>query len=83
MAEVVTDPRELVRVRVERALATEDVNLASEQGRARAQTLIESLRTVPPCRILEYIDWLDTNRWCPQTRNPNTAIARLEKAMKV
>ncbi len=43
MAEVVTDPRELVRVRVERALATEEVNLASEQGRARAQTLIEDV----------------------------------------
>ena len=43
MAEVATDPRELVRVRVERALATEEVNLASEQGRARAQTLIEEV----------------------------------------
>ncbi len=43
MAELVTDPRELVRVRVERALATEEVNLASEQGRARAQTLIEEV----------------------------------------
>jgi pilus assembly protein CpaF len=43
VAELVTDPRELVRVRVERALATEEVNLASEQGRARAQTLIEEV----------------------------------------
>ncbi len=43
MAEIVTDPRELVRVRVERALATEEVNLASEQGRQRAQTLIEEV----------------------------------------
>ena len=43
MAEVVTDPRELVRVRVERALAAEEVNLASEQGRTRAQTLIEEV----------------------------------------
>jgi pilus assembly protein CpaF len=43
VAEVVSDPRELVRVRVERALATEEVNLASEQGRARAQTLIEEI----------------------------------------
>src|SRR5204863_5913747 len=43
VAEVVTDPRELVRVRVERALAAEEVNLASEQGRARAQTLIEEV----------------------------------------
>ncbi|MFL5958669.1 MAG: CpaF family protein [Gaiellaceae bacterium] len=43
MAELVTDPRELVRVRVERALAAEEVNLASEQGRARAQTLIEEV----------------------------------------
>jgi pilus assembly protein CpaF len=43
VAEVVTDPRELVRLRVERALATEEVNLASEQGRARAQTLIEEV----------------------------------------
>jgi pilus assembly protein CpaF len=32
-----------VRVRVERALAAEEVNLASEQGRARAQTLIEEV----------------------------------------
>jgi pilus assembly protein CpaF len=43
VAELVTDPRELVRVRVERALATDEVNLASEQGRARAQTLIEEV----------------------------------------
>ena len=43
MADVVTDPRELVRVRVERALAAEEVNLASEQGRQRAQTLIEEV----------------------------------------
>jgi pilus assembly protein CpaF len=43
VAELVTDPRELVRVRVERALATEEVNLASEQGRARAETLIEEV----------------------------------------
>jgi pilus assembly protein CpaF len=43
VAEVVTDPRELVRVRVERALAAEEVNLASEQGRARAQALIEEV----------------------------------------
>ena len=43
MAEVVSDPRELVRVRVERALAADEVNLASEQGRARAQTLIEEV----------------------------------------
>ncbi len=32
-----------MRLRVERALATEEVNLASEQGRARAQTLIEEV----------------------------------------
>jgi pilus assembly protein CpaF len=32
-----------VRVRIERALAAEEVNLASEQGRARAQTLIEEV----------------------------------------
>jgi pilus assembly protein CpaF len=43
VAELVTDPRELVRVRVERALAAEEINLASEQGRARAQTLIEEV----------------------------------------
>jgi pilus assembly protein CpaF len=43
VADVVTDPRELVRVRVERALAAEEVNLASEQGRQRAQTLIEEV----------------------------------------
>jgi pilus assembly protein CpaF len=43
VAEVVTDPRELVRLRVERALAAEEVNLASEQGRARAQTLVEEV----------------------------------------
>ena len=43
MAVGVTVPRELVRVRIERALAAEEVNLASEQGRARAQTLIEEV----------------------------------------
>jgi pilus assembly protein CpaF len=43
VAELVTDPRELIRVRVELALAAEEVNLASEQGRARAQTLIEEV----------------------------------------
>jgi len=43
VANVVTDPRELVRLRVERALAAEEINLASEQGRERAQTLIEEV----------------------------------------
>ena len=43
MASVVTDPRELVRARVEHALAAEQVNLASEPGRERAQNLIEEV----------------------------------------
>jgi pilus assembly protein CpaF len=43
VASVVTDPHELVRARVEHALAAEQVNLASEGGRVRAQTLIEEV----------------------------------------
>jgi pilus assembly protein CpaF len=43
VASVVTDPRELVRASVEHALAAEQVNLASEGGRERAQTLIEEV----------------------------------------
>lgn len=44
MAEL-ADPAEQVRLRVERTLAAEQVNLASEQGRQRAQQLIdETLR---------------------------------------
>ena len=43
MASVVSDPSELVRARVEHALAAEQVNLASEGGRERAQTLIEEV----------------------------------------
>jgi hypothetical protein len=33
--------------------------------------------------MLAYIDWPVVNRWCPQTRKPRRAIARLEKATKV
>jgi len=43
VASLVTDPRELVRARVEHALAAEQVNLASEGGRERAQTLIQEV----------------------------------------
>src|SRR5215472_8824973 len=31
----------------------------------------------------EYVEMPATNMWCAQTTNPNTAIARLEKATKV
>src|SRR5438034_7455890 len=41
MAELTMDPAETVRVRVERALASEEVNLASEAGRGRTEELIE------------------------------------------
>ena len=41
MAELTLDPAETVRVRLERALAAEEVNLASEPGRARTEQLIE------------------------------------------
>ena len=41
MAEL--SPPELVRVRIEHALAGEEVNLASEQGRSRASELIEEV----------------------------------------
>ena len=43
MAELITDPAEIVRVRVERALAAEEVNLASEHGRGRAIELIDEV----------------------------------------
>ena len=33
--------------------------------------------------MLAYIDWPVTNMWWPQTRNPSTAMARLETAMKL
>ena len=46
MAELTIEPAETVRVRVERALAAEEVNLASEAGRGRTEELIEeTLRT--------------------------------------
>ena len=41
MAELTIEPAETVRVRVERALAAEEVNLASEAGRGRTEELIE------------------------------------------
>jgi pilus assembly protein CpaF len=41
VAELTLDPAETVRVRLERALAAEEVNLASEAGRARTEQLIE------------------------------------------
>jgi pilus assembly protein CpaF len=41
VAELIGSPAEIVRVRVERALAVEEVNLASEPGRERAIELIE------------------------------------------
>jgi hypothetical protein len=41
VAELTLDPTETVRVRLERALASEEVNLASEAGRARSEQLIE------------------------------------------
>ena len=41
MAELTLEPAETVRVRLERALAAEEVNLASEAGRDRTEQLIE------------------------------------------
>jgi pilus assembly protein CpaF len=38
-----TDPRELVRLRVERALAAEEVNLADHAGRLRTEDVIEEV----------------------------------------
>jgi pilus assembly protein CpaF len=38
-----TDPRDLVRLRVERALASEEVNLASHAGRERTEQLIDDV----------------------------------------
>jgi pilus assembly protein CpaF len=38
-----TDPRELVRLRVERVLAAEDVNLASHAGRERTEQVIDEI----------------------------------------
>src|SRR5260221_621823 len=43
MAELTHDPAEVVRLRVERALAAEEVNLASESGRERAVDLITEI----------------------------------------
>jgi pilus assembly protein CpaF len=43
VAELINDPAEIVRVRVERVLAAEEVNLASEQGRGRAIELIDEV----------------------------------------
>src|SRR6266536_445462 len=46
MSELTLEPAEAVRARVERALASEEVNLASEVGRGRTEELIEeTLRT--------------------------------------
>ena len=33
--------------------------------------------------IPAYIDWLLTNMWWPQTRNPRTAMAMLDPATKL
>src|SRR6266542_634010 len=41
MSELTLEPAEAVRARVERALASEEVNLASEVGRGRTEELIE------------------------------------------
>ena len=41
MAELTLEPAETVRLRLERALAAEEVNLASEAGRGRTEELIE------------------------------------------
>lgn len=43
MADVLSEPEERIRARVEGALAAEEVNLNSEQGRARAAELIEQV----------------------------------------
>ncbi|HWQ23988.1 MAG TPA: ATPase, T2SS/T4P/T4SS family [Gaiellaceae bacterium] len=43
MAELTLEPQETIRLRLESALATEDVNLASEAGRARTEQLIEEM----------------------------------------
>ncbi len=43
MAELTLEPAETIRHRLERALAEEEVNLASEAGRARAEQLIEEV----------------------------------------
>jgi len=46
VAELTLEPAETIRVRLERALAAEEVNLASEEGRARTEELIaETLRS--------------------------------------
>jgi pilus assembly protein CpaF len=46
VAELTLEPAETVRLRLERALAAEEVNLASETGRARTEQLIdETLRS--------------------------------------
>ena len=41
MTELTLEPTETVRARVERALASEEVNLVSEAGRGRTEELIE------------------------------------------
>lgn len=41
MTELTLEPQETIRLRLESALAAEDVNLASEPGRARTEELIE------------------------------------------
>ncbi len=41
MAQLTVEPLEAIRLRLERALAAEEVNLASEDGRVRTETLIE------------------------------------------
>jgi pilus assembly protein CpaF len=41
VAQLTVEPVEAIRLRLERALGAEEVNLASEDGRARTETLIE------------------------------------------
>ena len=43
------------------------LNTLIAEGTATKKLFTE--KTIPA-----YMDWLDTKRWCPQTRNPSTAI---------
>ena len=43
MADLLNEPGQLIRARVEGALAAEEINLNTEHGRSRAQQLIEQV----------------------------------------
>ena len=54
-------------------IVVDQLNTLIADGTATRYEMIE--KTIP-----WYMDWPLTNRWWPHTRNPNTAINKLDRA---